>query len=129
MGHHHDACTLIISWLKILSFSSGAGAIVGSSSYANEIYIVNTTVNNSSASLTSSLHLLQHISITNITKTTTTFSSRLAIMAPLGMHYSHPLSNLQQREAFLCSKLDWDHVHFPNMLLMQFGHVFHKSIL
>jgi hypothetical protein len=49
------------------------------------------------------LHLLQHISNTNITKTTTTLSSRLAIMAPLGMHYSHPLSNLQQREAFLCS--------------------------
>jgi hypothetical protein len=129
VGHHHDAYTSLVPWLKSLFSSSGAGAIVGSSSCAKETYIVNTTVNNSNASLASCLHLLQHISSTNIIKTTIVLPSRLVIMASLRMHYSHPLSNIQQREAFLCSKLDWDHMHFPNMLLMQFGHVFHKSIL
>jgi hypothetical protein len=57
-GHHHDACTSFIPWLKSLSSSNGAGAIVGCSNCANETYIVNTTIKNNNASLISSLHIL-----------------------------------------------------------------------
>jgi hypothetical protein len=57
-SHHHDAYTSVIPWLKSLFFSSGIGAIVGNNNCANGTYIVNITVNNNNASLTSSLHLL-----------------------------------------------------------------------
>jgi hypothetical protein len=52
-GHHHDAYTSLITWLKSLFFSNGIGAIVGNNNCANGTYIVNTIVNNNNASLTS----------------------------------------------------------------------------
>jgi len=57
-GHHHDAYTSLIPWLKSLFFSSGIRTIVGNKNCANGTYIVNITVNNNNASLTSSLHFL-----------------------------------------------------------------------
>ncbi len=58
MGHHCDACTSLIPWLKSLSSSNGAGAIIGHNNCANETYIVNITIKNNNASLISSLHIL-----------------------------------------------------------------------
>jgi len=91
MAHHDDACTLFIPCFKNLFSLSGVGVIVGTSTCANGTYSVNTTLNNSIASLISSLYLLQHISITTIIRTTTTPFLKLATMAPLRVHYSHLL--------------------------------------
>jgi len=93
MGHHDDACTLFIPCFKNLFSPSGVG-VVGSSSFANGTYSVNTILNKSIASLTSYSHLLQHIGTTAIIITITPPPLKLATMAPLGVHYSHLLLDL-----------------------------------
>lgn len=86
MGHHDDACTLFMPCFKSLFSPNGARAVGGNNSCANGTFGVNTTLNNSIGSLTSSLHILQHIGITTIIRTTIVPPLKLATMVALGVH-------------------------------------------